>query len=186
MAFVLAPQFTLLAFSTFVDTLRLAADEGDRSRPIRCAWSVLSHNMRPVRSSCSVAVVPTAELDDSRKHDYVVVVGSLLDGPPVPGALLDYLRLVARCQVPLVGVCTGTFVLAQLGLLQDRRCCVSWFHYAQLEARVPDLHCSSDELFIVDQDRLTCAGGTPVGWVIGTAAVAGAAGYGIARMIRYR
>ena len=75
MAFVLAPQFTLLAFSAFVATLRLAADEGDRSRPIRCSWSVLSHNMRPVRSSCGVAVVPTAELDDPRKHDYVVVVG---------------------------------------------------------------------------------------------------------------
>jgi len=161
-AFMLAPHFTLLAFSAFVDTLRLAADDGDRSRSIHCTWSVLSHNMRPVRSSCGVEVMPMAELDDPRTHDYVVVVGGLLDGPPVPDALLDYLRLAATHQVPLVGVCTGSFVLARLGLLQDRRCCVSWFHHAQFEARFPQLQSSSDELFIIDQDRLTCAGGTSV------------------------
>jgi transcriptional regulator GlxA family with amidase domain len=161
-AFILAPHFTLLAFSAFVDTLRLAADEGDRSRPIHCTWSVLSHNMRPVRSSCGVEVVPTAELDDPRSYDYVVVVGGLLDGPPVPDALLEYLRQAAAHHVPLVGVCTGSFVLARLGLLQDRRCCVSWFHYAHFEDRFPQLQASSDELFIIDQDRLTCAGGTSV------------------------
>lgn len=161
-AFILAPHFTLLAFSAFVDTLRLAADEGDRSRPIHCSWTVLSHNMRAVRSSCGIEVLPTAELDDPRQHDYVVVVGGLLDGPPVHGALLGYLQLAAMHGVPLVGVCTGSFVLARLGLLQERRCCVSWFHYAEFEARFPLLAASSDELFIVDQDRLTCAGGTSV------------------------
>ena len=39
--FVLARRFTLSAFANFVDVLRLAADEGDRSRPIRCSWRVL-------------------------------------------------------------------------------------------------------------------------------------------------
>ena len=32
--FVLMPGFTLLPFSAFVDALRLAADEGDKSRQI--------------------------------------------------------------------------------------------------------------------------------------------------------
>ena len=30
--FLLTPRFTLVAFAGFVDALRLAADEGDRSR----------------------------------------------------------------------------------------------------------------------------------------------------------
>ncbi len=161
-AFVLAPRFTLLAFSAFVDTLRLAADEGDRSRPIHCQWSVLSHDMRPIRSSCGVDVLPTTELGDPRDYDYVVVVGGLLGGPAVPAPLLEYLRLAARLQTALIGVCTGSFVLARLGLLQGRRACVSWFHYAEFEARFPQVRASSDELFVIDQDRLTCAGGTSV------------------------
>ena len=62
-----------------IEALRapVAADEGDRSRPILCRWVVPSHNMRPVRSSCGVEVLPTSELDDPRNHDYVVVVGGL-------------------------------------------------------------------------------------------------------------
>lgn len=161
-AFVLVPNFTMLAFAGFVDTLRLAADEDDRSRQIQCAWSVVSHNMRPIRASCGVEVLPTAELDDPRHYDYVVVVGGLLDGPPVPEPLLDYLRLAARHGVPVAGLCTSVFLLARLGLLQERRCCVSWFHIAEFEARFPLVHASADELFVIDRDRLTCAGGTSV------------------------
>ena len=161
-AFILAPRFTLLAFAAFVDTLRLAADEGDRSRQIQCAWSVLSHDMRPIQASCGVRIVPTAELDDPGHYDYVIVVGGLLDGPAPAEPLLDYLRLAASRSTPLVAVCTGSFILARLGLLRDRRCCVSWFHYAEFEARFPTVSASSDQLFIVDRDRLTCAGGTSV------------------------
>ena len=40
--FVLTRDFTLSAFSDFVDLLRLAADDADHSYPIRCQWSGLS------------------------------------------------------------------------------------------------------------------------------------------------
>lgn len=161
-AFVLSPKFTLLAFSAFADTLRLAADEGDRSRPIQCHWTILSHDMRPIRASCGVEVLPASELLDPAQFDYVAVVGGLLDGPRPATALLDYLRLAASHGVPLIGVCTGSFVLARLGLLSGRRSCVSWFHHAEFADAFPELDASSDDLFLVDGDRLTCAGGTSV------------------------
>ena len=50
--FILADRFTLSAFANFVDVLRLAADEADKSRPILCDWAVLSGDMAPIRSSC--------------------------------------------------------------------------------------------------------------------------------------
>ena len=62
--FILARRFTLCAFANFVDVLRLAADEGDRSRPIFCDWSVLSDSMDPVPSSCGVTVQPNERLGD--------------------------------------------------------------------------------------------------------------------------
>jgi len=37
---VLAERFTLSASAMFVDRLRVAADEGDRSRPMRAQWSI--------------------------------------------------------------------------------------------------------------------------------------------------
>ncbi|MES2259474.1 MAG: GlxA family transcriptional regulator [Pseudomonadota bacterium] len=160
--FVLAPNFTLLAFSAFIDTLRLAADDGDRSRPIHCEWTVLSHEMRPIKSSCGIEVMPTSELVAPTSFDYIVVVGGLLSALKMPPVLNDYLKLAAASQVPLAALCTGSFVLARLGLMQGRRSCVSWYVHGDFSNEFPDLEVSSDELFIDDVDRLTCAGGTSV------------------------
>jgi transcriptional regulator GlxA family with amidase domain len=161
-AFVLVPNFTLLAFAAFVDTLRLAADDEDRSRPIQCDWTVLSHDMRPIRSSSGVEVKPTSELQSPMNFDYIVVVGGVLGGPRLPSELSQYLQLAASDGVALAGICTGSFVLAQLGLLEHRSCCVSWFHIAEFQLRYPQVHASSEALYIVDADRLTCAGGSSV------------------------
>ena len=160
--FVLAPNFTLLALSAFVDTLRLAADEGDRSRPILCAWTVLSDTMRPVRSSSGISVNPDAELQDPKQFDYLVMVGGTLSTDLLSKPMSLYVQQAAAAGVPLVGICTGSFVLARLGLMQGRHSCISWFHHEEFRALYPDLKASSDELFIVDGDRLTCAGGTSV------------------------
>jgi transcriptional regulator GlxA family with amidase domain len=161
-AFVLAPNFTLLALSAFVDTLRLAADEGDRSRQILCSWTILSDTMRPVRSSSGISVNPESELQDPKRFDYIVVVGGTLTTDILSKSLSIYLQKAAVAGVPLIGICTGSFVLARLGLMQGRKCCISWFHYEEFRTLNPKLHASSDELFIVDGDRLTCAGGTSV------------------------
>lgn len=160
--FVLAPNFTLLAFSAFIDSLRLAADEGDRSRPIQCAWAVVSDTMRPVRSSSGISVNPDSPLRDPRTFDYIVVVGGTLTVDRLSDSMAGYVQQAARSGVPLIGVCTGSFVLARLGLMQGRQCCVSWFHHDEFRTLYPDILVSSDELFIIDGDRLTCAGGTSV------------------------
>ena len=160
--FLLCPNFTLVAMSAFVDALRLAADEGDRSRPIHCRWTVVSHDMRPIRSSSGVEIKPTSELVDPADFDYLVVVGGLTDGPKCAQPLLDYVVQADRKGVPLVGLCTGSFVLARLGLLQGRRCCVSWYHHDAFAAEFPAIDATSAELFVVDRNRITCAGGTSV------------------------
>lgn len=161
--FLLMHNFTLTAFSTFVDVLRLAGDEGDRSRPIACSWQVMSPSLRPARSSCGVEIRPTAELKAATDFDYIVVVGGLLAGmPPLPSAFAAYLEVAARAGVPLVGVCTGSFVLCRLGLMAQRKCCVSWYHYHDFLAEFPALVPVADRLFVIDGDRITCSGGAGV------------------------
>ena len=78
--FLLAPRFTLSAFATFVDVLRLAADDGDGSRPIRCRWAILSHDLAPVQSSCGMRIEPDERLGDPGRFDYIITVGGLIDG----------------------------------------------------------------------------------------------------------
>lgn len=101
--FILAKRFTLCAFANFVDVLRLAADEGDRSRPIMCDWSVLSDTLNAVPSSCGVTVLPTEKLADPAKFDYIVVIGGLIDElPNISTAYTRYLHQAALAGVPPV------------------------------------------------------------------------------------
>jgi transcriptional regulator GlxA family with amidase domain len=159
--FILAKRFTLCAFANFVDVLRLAADEGDRSRPIMCGWTVLSHDMSPVPSSSGITVQPNERLGDPTKFDYIVVVGGLMEeGLSGLGAdYTAYLKRAAAAGVPLVGVCTGGFLLHKAGLMKGYRCCVSWFHHADFLEQFDGLDIVSDQIFIDDGERLTCSGG---------------------------
>ena len=157
---VLADRFTLAPFALFVDHLRLAGDEADRSRPIRCVWHLMSAAEAPLRASCGVTVARTAPLLDPRTLDYVVVVGGLLHtGRGVDAATLDYLRAAAAAGTKLIGLCTGSFVLARAGLMQGRPVCVSWLHHNDFVREFPGHPVVADRLFLVDGDRITCAGG---------------------------
>lgn len=160
--FVLCADFTLVAFSAFVDTLRLAADEGDRSRPIHCSWEVLSHDFNAIRSSAGIEVKPTREFGNPADFDYIVTVGGLLKGHSNSRQQANFLQRAAAQGVPLVGLCTGSFVLARLGLMAGVRCCVSWFHHEAFTAEFPTVPSTSEALYVVEKDRLTCAGGTSV------------------------
>lgn len=162
-AFLLAPRFTLTAFAGFVDALRLAADEGDRSRQLHVRWAVLDTATGPVLSSCGAAVSPTALLESPEDYDYVVVVGGLLHGGQrAPDRLTAFLRDAAAAGVKLIGLCTGSFVLARAGLLDGHVACVSWFHREEFAAEFPGCRIVSNQMFVIDRDRLTCAGGTSV------------------------
>jgi transcriptional regulator GlxA family with amidase domain len=158
--FILARRFTLCAFANFVDVLRLSADEGDRSRPILCAWRVLSPTMEAIASSCGIAIQPEERLGDPARFDYLVVVGGLVDEiENLHPDTVSFLKRAAVAGVPLVGVCTGTFILHRAGLMQGYRACVSWFHHADFLERFDGLKPVSDQIFVVDRDRLTCSGG---------------------------
>ncbi|SDQ75472.1 GlxA family transcriptional regulator [Pseudovibrio sp. Tun.PSC04-5.I4] len=158
--FILAKRFTLCAFANFVDVLRLAADEGDRSRPILCNWTILSDTMDPISSSSGITVQPKERLGDPRRFNYIVVVGGLMDDTPsLSAAYNSFLQDAAAVGVPLVGVCTGAFLLHRAGLLDGYRSCVSWFSHTDFKEQFDGLDPVSDQIFVVDRDRLTCAGG---------------------------
>jgi transcriptional regulator GlxA family with amidase domain len=149
--FILAENFTLSAFSLFVDQLRLAADEGDLSRPINCQWTIMGSRAEPVTASCGVTVSRTSGFVDPSRFDYIAVVGGILHGgKQVDDATMDYLRSAARAGVPLVGLCTGSFILARAGLMTGRRVCVNWYHYQDFLAEFPHHTPVADRLSVAD------------------------------------
>jgi transcriptional regulator GlxA family with amidase domain len=157
---ILAEHFTLSAFAVFIDHLRLAADEGDRSRPVHVQWSIMASRQESVPASCGVMIEPTSRFLPPESLDYVIVIGGLLHaGPQIDEATTRYLREVAETRVPLIGICTGSFILCRAGLMRGRRSCVSWYHYQDFLEAFPDHDVVADRLFLADGPRITCAGG---------------------------
>lgn len=160
--FVLLDQFTLAAFSGFIDVLRLAADLGGGSRQIHTAWQVMSVDGLPRTSSAGIALEVTGGLaHDLDAFDYVAICGGNdYLNTNMPSPLRDWLQRVAKSRTRLLGICTGTFALAQAGVVGSRSVCVHWNVLDAFRTRFPKTPAAVDHLFIDEGDLITCAGST--------------------------
>ncbi len=64
-----------------------------------------------------------------------------------------------RLKISLGGLCTGTYLLARAGLLDGYRCTIHWENLASMREEFPQVMVN-DELFEIDRNRYTCAGGS--------------------------
>ena len=159
--FILARSFTLSAFALFADTLRLASDELDGSGRVSADWQVLASTQHLITASCGIQVAPTSSLTDPAKFDCIVVVGGLLSvEDPVDHQTIAFLKDADSKKVCLIGLCTGSFILAEAGLMKDHETCVSWLHFQEFHERFPDHKVQSNRIFALDRYRGSCAGGT--------------------------
>lgn len=156
---IVLDNFTLHAFSSFVEALRLAADVGGRSRQVECGWSILGQGT--VRASCGVTVVPEPLPDNPDCFDYLAVAGgNNFPQRRQPDSLTQYLQEADKAGVTLIGLCTGTFNIARAGLMTGRTACVHWNVSDEFRDQFPHISLRSDQLFIDSGDRITCAGST--------------------------
>ena len=160
-AFVLSPQFTLLPFSGFLDTLRHAADEGDRSRQVYCQWDIVGPTIDPVLSSGGAEIRPWKTFPDPREYDCIVLVGGLLPASTRhPEDTFTFLCRANEQKKLIVGLCTGSFTLAEAGLLNGKRCATHFRHDEDFRRCYPNVTTTTHEIFVIDDNIITCPGGT--------------------------
>ncbi|MEU9162251.1 GlxA family transcriptional regulator [Streptomyces sp. NPDC048424] len=117
---------------------------------------------RPVRSPSGLTLVPDAVLEKTVAPHTVLVPGPYSGAgvTPVNTDVVRWLRQHAARSRRVVGLCTGTFVLAAAGLLAGKRVTTHWSMAAQLAAAYPEVRVDSDPIFIRDGRIATSAGGT--------------------------
>ncbi|XQA70766.1 GlxA family transcriptional regulator [Xanthomonas sacchari] len=88
-----------------------------------------------------------------------VIVPSWRDAAePAPAALCQALRRAHAAGAQVVGLCLGTFVLADAGLLDDRPATTHWAALTRFAQRHPQVRLQPDVLYVDDGDVLTSAG----------------------------
>ena len=160
-AFVLCPNFSLVAFGTFVDSLRMSADEAEYSRQIYCRWKIVADDhLAAVSASCGVEILPQEPLGALGDVTHVVVVGGIgPHGTDVSDATRRYIRSAYEDGRAIVGLCTASFLLADLGILDGRRCALHPAHFADFRVRYPRAIPVTGEMYVADRNVITCPGG---------------------------
>jgi transcriptional regulator GlxA family with amidase domain len=91
--------------------------------------------------------------------DTIIIPG--LQGPvekSPPPQLVNAVRQAYQTGTRIVSIGTGTFVLAEAGILDGRRATTHWMHSGTLAARYPAVKVESDVLYTDEDDILTAAG----------------------------
>jgi transcriptional regulator GlxA family with amidase domain len=120
---------------------------------------IASVDGRDVTTSIGTRLGVTDALSSVDSADTVMVAGSNgLPRRPIDPELVEAVRAVSGRTRRLASICTGSFILAQAGLLDGRRATTHW-HDVRLFARAfPAVTVEPDAIFVRDGDVFTSAG----------------------------
>jgi transcriptional regulator GlxA family with amidase domain len=154
--FLLVPRFSMIAFTSAIEPLRLANRVSGRTF---YAWRLFSSDGRPVHASNEVEISVGGSYADARGLHTAIVCAGLDVQTFNHRDLMATLRRLSSFGATIGAVCTGTYVLAKAGLLDGYQSTIHWENHSGLVSEFPHLDVSQ-ELFEIDRNRLTCAGGT--------------------------
>jgi transcriptional regulator GlxA family with amidase domain len=154
--FLLMERFTLISLSSAIDPLRVANQLS--GQPLY-TWSLVGSSPDTQVSSDGIRVALDAQPKAIDGFDIVIVVGGV-DIQEVPRKTeCQWLKKLARQGVTIGAVCTGSYILAEAGLLDGYQCSAHWDCLTLLNEHFPDVYCNN-QLYTIDRKRMTCTGGT--------------------------
>lgn len=154
--FLLLPEFTLLAFSSALDPLRIANQLAQK--PLY-GWVLYSETSAPVPSSSGVEVKVDMDLKSLEQDTYLFVCSGNNGTRVASEKTLSAIRRHVRFGGNVGGICTGAATLARAGLLSNKRFTMHWENQPGFNEEFPDL-IPSRSRFEQDGEVFTCSGGS--------------------------
>lgn len=150
------PGFALMSYASTVEPFR-AANLLSRSQ----LYDVINISIdgTPPKSSGFEQISHHAKIGDTLALDYLFVVAGGNPEEFDDRRVLGWIARTARQVKLLGGVSGGPVILAKAGVMAGRRMTVHWEHEAALAEISPNLAIERT-LYVIDRDRVTCAGGT--------------------------
>lgn len=178
LGYLLIDGFALMSYAPVIEPFRAA---NRLSGHDHYGWRHYSVDGSPATASTGIALAVDGSVTDIGDLDLLFVCAG---GNPALFENADTfarLRQAARFGIRLVGVSGGPFILARAGLLDGYRCTVHWEHEAAFLETFAEPRLER-ELFVIDRDRITCAGGL-AGLDLTAALISEDLGNGLARRV---
>ncbi len=161
--FFLVPNFSMIAFATAIEPLRIA----NRMLGFEAyRWRLASADGKPVMASSDIEIAANTSLDDERRNligenrpSMVFVCSGVHVEHYQNKSALAWLRESYNRGISVGGLCTGAHILASAGLLSGKRCAIHWENLPGFSETFPKAEVYAD-LFEIDSNLYTCAGGT--------------------------
>lgn len=155
-AFLLIDKFSMIAFAAALEPLRVANRMARRDVYF---WTLVSDGGAPVRCSNGTQLNTDGGLEDINK-DAMILVCSGVDVNRVDTKnATTWLRKQSRRGAGIGALCTGAYILAKAGLLDNSRCTIHWENREAMREEFPELDLTN-HYFERDGNRWTCSGGT--------------------------
>ncbi|MDV6013785.1 helix-turn-helix domain-containing protein [Haloechinothrix sp. LS1_15] len=117
----------------------------------------LCGDLRGVRTHTGARLAPERPLSAVAEGE-TVLVPAVPPGRSVGSRLVRELRRAAGRGARMVALCTGTFALAEAGLLDGRRATTHWRHATLLQRMYPNVELDARAIYVADGDIFTSAG----------------------------
>ena len=155
--FILLNSFSLIAFASAIEPLRLANRMTGRQV---YKWTVCTSELNnQVVCSNGTLVNANTLLPEVSKDDTVIICGGTNIKESTSNIILSWLRREARKGIEIGGLCTAAYVIARAGLLDGRKCTIHWENREAFLEEFPNLDLVN-RVFTIDKNRLCAAGGT--------------------------
>ena len=154
--FMLLPKFSLMAFTSAIEPLRIANRLAEKEI---YQWRIASDDGISVTCSAGVTLNVDMGLDDVDRKETIIFCGGLSIKPAVTPRMLNWIRREARKGMPIGGLCTATYLMAKAGLLDERRSTIHWENRESFIEDFPE-HEISSGIYTIDNNRYSSAGGT--------------------------
>ena len=155
-AFILVPNFSMIAFTSAVEPLRLANRTAGKDL---YGWRLFSTEGKPVAASNGIVLHPNGNIDQVVGYGTAILCSGIEGHLYQDRTLFAGLRRLDRQGADIGALCTGSHILARAGLLDGYRCTIHWENIAGFAEDFPRIEVTS-ELFEIDRNRFTCSGGT--------------------------
>jgi transcriptional regulator GlxA family with amidase domain len=121
---------------------------------------IVSTEGKPIMAQGNLKMEVEMAIDDVESTDCIILSPLLPNITPLPnnlGLFRQWLEKMRDSHATIATVCTGTFLLAEMGLLDGKKATTNWQYARLFQKRYPKVQMAS-EYMLTEDDNIICSG----------------------------